>query len=162
MKETIHIESSFESWKFDIILPNALPSFSIGDFKKLLKYIDEDFDHRDEIRKDLKEFLSESLDIIPDQMQIEAKMFSDYEQKISDGKKRLDEINYQIKNKRTSTFMPISKDQIEKLKDEKVDLRNDLMTWREFRNDAKRNLKDMERCQKKYEKEMEVLKEWKQ
>ena len=47
--DQITIKGTFKDFTMTIILANALPAFSIGDFKKLLKVIEDDFDHREEL-----------------------------------------------------------------------------------------------------------------
>ena len=158
--DEITIRGTMSDFRMTVILPNALPLFSIGDFKKFLKVIDEDFEHRDELLETVDKWIEDRLLDIPSFMKKKANEYHNAMQWIKDHEHERDEIREEIKNKRTKGFTPLTKDQIETRKQNVKDLGSTLMIEREVRNDALRDFKLLEREQKKLQKEKEVIKKW--
>ena len=156
----ITIRGTLSNFRMTVILPNALPLFTIGDFKKFLKVIDEDFEHRDELLETVVKWIEDRLLDIPSFMKKKANEYHNAAQWIKDHERERDEIREEIKNKRTKGFTPLTKDQIETRKQKVKGIGSTLMIEREVRNDALRDFKLLEREQKKLQKEKEVIKKW--
>ncbi len=158
--DEITIKGTFKDFQMTIILENALPFFTIKDFKKLLTVMEDDIEHCDELLKTVDEWIENRLLDIPVLKRKRANEYSEAVQWVKDHERERDEVREEIKNKRTKGFTSLTKDQIETRKQLVKDLGSRLMVDREIRNDALRDFKLLEREEKKLQKEKEVIKEW--
>ena len=157
--DEITIRGTMSDFTMTIILNNALPNFSMAEFRKMLKIIKEDFEHRDDLIKTVDEWISNRLADIPDLKKKKAVEYDHFYQAVKDLERKRDEIKEEIKNKRTRTFTPLSKDQIKAKRQDIKDIGSELTLERECRSDALRDFKSLEREEKKLKPESEVIKE---
>ena len=158
--DEITIRGTLSDFRMTIILPNALPAFSIGDFKKLLKVIGDDFEHCDELLATVEKWIDDRLLDLPDLKRQKAVEYGNSVEVVKAHENERDAIREEIKNKRTKGFTYLTKDQIETRKQAVKDIGSELMVEREIRNEALRDFKLLEREEKKLQKQKEVIKKW--
>ena len=157
MNDILHIEGSLASFRMDIYLPEALSGWTMAQFRKALKVIGEDYIHCDDLIVQLKTYINEKLEAIPEDQKLDGKIFWEYDEKVHECEREVKVLVEEIKNKRTVTFMPLSKRDVDLRKDKLKEKRESLRHYKGMRSEFKLNIEKSKRYETKLKKYKEIL-----
>ena len=132
----------YDSGKMVVILNNFFPT-SRTRLKKLLKVIDLDYEHRDELIEHLKQFFSEQIPVYKAEFESNGKKYLEYKQLSAD-------TGRMVKSKKRPSGVGLSE---EELKQEKERLK----TYKEAAKKYLSAAKKFQRGQKQYSELLEYL-----